>query len=120
MFALAYLSDPNFHPTNPRYRSARPSSLSPVAANYTEACARLSTADEFRNRSGSFSAERAAAPDGVGYLYRVFSYATCIAEIHVVDRRVVSHWITEQKYSVTTSKQTSYVRRYLPAEGATI
>jgi hypothetical protein len=74
----------------------------------------------FRNSTGSMTAD--SAFDDQGFTYIVKSYGVDIAKVrHEEEKdefgRVRGYkrevWITDQKYSVTTSKHTTYARRAL-------
>lgn len=94
-----------------RAHSLRGSGI-PVARNYEDCKDALRSAEPFRNSRGSFSAEWI---DGA---YHVFSYATEIATLEIdTEGEVVARYITDQRYSVTTSKQVGYVRCCLPEIG---
>lgn len=44
-------------------------------------------------------------------IYEVYSYAELIARLEFVDQLLTLKWITDKKFSVTTSKHTGFVRR---------
>lgn len=77
----------------------------------------MQSLEPFINSGGTFRGERYALyEDGTlkGVGYTVYSYATPIAEVQINPQgEITLKNVTEVKYSVTTSKHTTYARRGL-------
>lgn len=65
---------------------------------------------EFRNTTGTLRG-RLTVVDAHKVIYEVYSYAELIARLEYVDQKLTVKWITDKKWSVTTSKHTGFVRR---------
>lgn len=78
-----------------------------IAKNYREVQDCLTREVPFRHRSCSAHFEDRPVEDGQARTYVVLSYSTVVATKAPGE----APWLTEQKYSVTTSKQMGYIRR---------
>jgi hypothetical protein len=70
----------------------------------------LADLHDLRNSTGTLRG-RLTKVDAHRVIYEVFSYAELIARLEYVDGKLTVKWITDKKWSVTTSKHTGFVRR---------
>ena len=70
----------------------------------------LEDLNDLRNSTGTLRA-RLTKVDTNRVIYEVYSYAELIARLEYVDNVLTMKWITDKKWSVTTSKHTGFVRR---------
>lgn len=70
----------------------------------------LADLHDFRLSTGTLRG-RLTQVDAHRVIYEVYSYAELIARLEYVDQKLTVKWITDKKWSVTTSKHTGFVRR---------